>query len=334
MPPDFVPRFINSPFEDPGIFIPLRFRNQAVLMDMGDLSPLSPRDLLKISHAFVTHTHMDHFFGFDRLLRVLLGRGKHLNIYGPKGFLAQVEGKLSAYSWNLVKNYPESLMITAHELDDERIVSCSYSCLEGFSAVSDRIASPYKGVILEKPGFTVSGKILDHGIPVLGFLLEERFHIHIKKNALVDLGLSTGPWLTRFKQSLYGLEDPDTLFTVDGPENSPARSFGLKDLKEAITVITPGRKIAYVTDVAWHEENVRRILAFVRGVDRLFIEACFLEEHRAIAAEKQHLTARQAGEIAARAQVKQFDVFHFSPRYQGMENLLYLEARQAYERGG
>jgi ribonuclease Z len=108
----------------------------------------------------------------------------------------------------------------------------------------------------------------------------------------------------------------------------------LGELKEAITLITPGRKIAYVTDVAWHEENVRRILDFVSGVDRLFIEACFLDEHRQIAAEKQHLTARQAGEIAARSKAKQFDVFHFSPRYQGMEKALCEEARKAYERSG
>ncbi|MBU4318875.1 MAG: ribonuclease Z [Proteobacteria bacterium] len=333
MPPDLIPRFINGPFEDPGLFIPFRFRKEAVLMDMGDISPLPSKDILKINHAFVTHTHMDHFFGFDRLLRLLLGRDKHLHIYGPKGFLENTEAKLSAYSWNLVENYKESLRITAHEIREDRMVSRSYSCRERFSPGSETLESPFRGVILEKPGFTVSAKILDHGIPVLAFVVKERFHIHIKKNALMELGLSTGPWLTQFKKSLYGLEDPDSIVQVPAIEMGSAREFRLEELKQAITVITPGQKIAYVSDVAFHKENAERIIDFVRDADRLFIEACFLDQHKEIAGEKHHLTARQAGEIAARAKVKHFDIFHFSPRYQGQEQSLYEEARQAFTVG-
>ena len=52
--------------------------------------------------------------------------------------------------------------------------------------------------------------------------------------------------------------------------------------------------------------------------------------HKDIAAEKHHLTARQAGTLAARAGAKQFTVFHFSPRYSDQEYLLQKEAREAY----
>ena len=87
MRPTFSPRLINNPFDDPGLYIPFLYRNRAMLFDLGDLSGLTSRDLLKVSHVFVTHTHMDHFIGFDTLLRRLMGRAKTLHLYGPHGFL-------------------------------------------------------------------------------------------------------------------------------------------------------------------------------------------------------------------------------------------------------
>ena len=60
------------------------------------------------------------------------------------------------------------------------------------------------------------------------------------------------------------------------------------------------------------------------------MEAAFLEEDKQIAGTKNHLTARQAGEIAGKAQVKMFTPFHFSPRYQGRTHLLEIEAQNAY----
>ena len=52
MRPTFHPSLVNGPFEDPALFIPFFFEKRALLFDMGDLRPLVPKEILKITHAF------------------------------------------------------------------------------------------------------------------------------------------------------------------------------------------------------------------------------------------------------------------------------------------
>ena len=101
MPPLINPRLVNPPFGDPGLFAPFFHKKRALLFDLGDISSLSPKDILKITHCFVSHAHMEHFIGFDHLLRIMLGREKVLRLYGPERFTMfhfspRYEGKAEA----------------------------------------------------------------------------------------------------------------------------------------------------------------------------------------------------------------------------------------------
>lgn len=98
-------QLINGPFGDPVLYAEIMFERRGLLFDIGDIASLASRKLLRVSHVFVSHAHMDHFVGFDHLLRVLLGRDKTVAVYGPAGFIDQVEHKLHAYTWNVVQNY-------------------------------------------------------------------------------------------------------------------------------------------------------------------------------------------------------------------------------------
>ena len=331
MRPSFHPRLVNGPFDDPGLFIPFQFQNRAVIFDLGDINCLAPKDILKISHAFVSHTHMDHFIGFDRLLRLTLGRHKNISLYGPPGFLKNVEGKLAGYTWNLADkyNYPLSLRIT--EVHPQYTLCRSYRCRDRFKPVQDPVKQPFSGILHAEPTFKVSAAMFDHRIPCLGFSIRERFHVNIIKDGLNALGLTPGPWLTEFKQALYDQTDPASKFEAKFDRQKPPKQFVLGTLADKIARITSGQKISYITDVVYSQSNRKRIVTLVKGSDHLFIEAVFMERDREIAEKKQHLTARQAGQLAGKAQVKQLTVFHFSPRYTGMEEQLREEARAAYE---
>ncbi|MDY6830953.1 MAG: MBL fold metallo-hydrolase [Thermodesulfobacteriota bacterium] len=330
MRPTFHPLLVNHPFDDPCLFINFLFENSALAFDLGEINNLAPRDILKLTHIFVSHTHIDHFAGFDRFLRLALGRDREVHLFGPENFLSNISGKLRAYTWNLTDRYEKSLRLQVTEVTSRGMRTQKYRCQDRFAPTAPPRSSPWTGTLLEAPGFTISAVILDHGIPCLGFCLKERFHINIKKEALTARGLEPGPWLQSFKKALYEQAPPDTSITV--PAGDRIRTFELAVLARDIALITPGQKIVYITDVAFSPDNVERIMTFARNADHLFIEAYFLDADREAAREKKHLTAAQAGELAGRSGARRFTIFHVSPRYMDRLADIEQEARQAYDR--
>jgi ribonuclease Z len=188
------------------------------------------------------------------------------------------------------------------------------------------------GLLVDEANYRVYALVLDHGIPCLGFAVEEHRHVNVWKNRVEAMGFRVGPWLRDLKQAILRDDPDDTPFRVqwreDGSIHEAQRPLG--ELKAELTRIVPGQKIAYVTDVAWNEDNRAAILTLARAADIFYVEAAFLDEDAEVAASKRHLTAAQAGWLAREAGAKRMVPFHFSPRYSDREDALRLEAEASF----
>ncbi len=322
MKPSFHTRLLNNPFEDPGLYVRFLREGRALLFDLGFTTSLSVRDALKISGIFVSHTHIDHFIGFDNILRLHLKKENPLRLYGPEGFVEHIEGKLKSYTWNLIGDYP--LVIEVSEVNEKMITKAVFKAENSFKR-KELGTVPFNGILIKDSFFKISATVLNHQIPCLAFCLEEDYHINIDKAKLNSLNLPVGPWLGELKNAIRK-NISDSVFRINGKE------FTLAELKD-IASITRGQKLSYVVDVLGSEENIKRIVDLVKGSDVLYIEAYFLERDRERAKERYHLTAKEAGRVASEAGIRKLVVFHFSPKYIDAPEELEKEAEEGFRKG-
>lgn len=319
-------RLVNGPFDDPCLYLDFCFGRRGILFDLGDIGPLSARELLRVSHVFVSHAHMDHVAGFDRLLRVCLHRSAPLHLVGPLRFIDQVACRLCSYTWNLLDESSADFRIDAHEFDGERLHrAATFRARDGFRRAD--IAPPEYpgGVVLEEENIVVTSASLDHGTPSLAFALKQGLKVNIWRSALEALGLPVGPWLNDAKRAVVRGESDEYVLTIPGVTH-----IRLGEVRDSALRISEGQRIAYITDAADTAENRDKIVALARGVDELFIETAFLWDDRALAARTHHLTARAAGELAAMAGVGSVTGFHYSGRYLPDGEPLDTELRQTF----
>src|SRR6266550_555752 len=249
MRPIFHPSLVNGRYGDPTVYVETLFKTHSVLFDLGEIASLSPRKIQRVEQIFVSHAHIDHFIGFDHLLRLLVGREKTVHLYGPSGFAERVLHKLQAYRWNLVESYPCDLVFVVSELGTtDSITTTRFRLRKAFAAEPSVSRKAFAGVFSDQPTHRVSAAILEHGTPCLAFALQEAAHVNVWKNRLLECGLPVGPWLRSLKKTVVERRADDHLIHIDEAATSD-RLVPLASLRDLLTV-TAGQKIAYVIDVA------------------------------------------------------------------------------------
>jgi ribonuclease Z len=313
------PRLLNGQTGDPALLLSLRWQGRAVLIDLGRIDRTPSSVLLPIEAVFVSHAHMDHFMGFDQLLRLFLARDATLRLYGPSGLADCVAGKLAGYTWNLTDDYAFAVEVT--EIGADTLTTSRFAARQRFARELLGPVRPFTGVVMDDPVFTVTAAPLDHKIVSMAYAVTERMHLNVRPDALDTAGLAPGRWLNELKQAVRARADGTTPITVGPGDRRP-----LAELRDQLLTITPGQKIAYVVDTLFSPANARAIVRLAADADVFFCEAPFLEEDVEQAARRYHLTARQAGALARAARARRLQVFHFSPRYEGRYGDIFAES--------
>lgn len=312
-----VPVLVNGRSGDPALLLDLPQQGRAMLFDAGDLAALEGRALLRVTHLFLSHAHMDHLIGFDRLLRVNVGRQARIAVFGPPGTIARIGHKLRGYEWDLVDRIVPVLIFDVFELDAGDVLrGARFALQSGFEPEVLSEASVPGGVLLDEPGIRVRAALLAHHGPVLAFRAEEGMQATVQAEAIAARGWRTGPWVAALK---------DAMLSGMAEAHTPAGPMPFSALCDVVQTV-PGRAIGYVTDVADTPANRLAIAALVQNVELLFIEAPFLAAEAERARERGHLTARAAGEIARAAGAAVVEPFHLSPRHIAAEVLAELTA--------
>ncbi len=186
-----------------------------------------------------------------------------------------------------------------------------------FSVVlrDERAPMPIRLIEL-KPGRTLDAKqyevfafpVTHRGQGNFGFEFRERTHRPFLVEKAEALGIPAGP-----ERGLLVRGQPVAL--ADGRVVQPTDVLGEE---------VQGAKLVVVADVGRSEPLVE----LCRDADTLVIEATFIEEHAEEARSFGHITARQAAELAVRANVKSLILWHVSRRYRERDVL--AEARAVF----
>jgi len=319
------PSLVNGPFQDCALYVALRWQGDALLFDLGRLDRLNAASCLRLSHVFVSHTHMDHFMGFDQLLRLTLPRDRELTVCGPPGLIDNIAGKLAGYTWNLTESYLFRLVVL--ERHERHLARAGFRAATGFvrEPLPDLPSPP--GELVATAGFRVETATLNHRIPCLAFAVVEPRHLNVRSDVLQARGFRPGRWLSELKAAIRAEDDaaPIVVATEDG-----ARTIDAGALRRELVDDRPGQRVTYVVDTLFEPESAERIVALASSADVFYCESRFLDVDRDEAEKRHHLTARQAGFLARAAGARRLEVLHFSPRYQGMAQAFHTEARAEY----
>jgi ribonuclease Z len=156
-----------------------------------------------------------------------------------------------------------------------------------------------KGKFFENDDFLLEALPLEHGIPTIGFNFVEKDKRKIDMKKVKKLGLPEGPLLGK-------LQDGKSI-NFEGKKIKP----------EQVTYLEKGKKITVITDTLLCNNCYK----LAKDADLLVCEATYSSKLEGKGEEYNHMTAKQAAQIANKADVKKLILTHFSARYKNTQEI-------------
>lgn len=181
-----------------------------------------------------------------------------------------------------------------------------YSCMyrENIHVVEHPVKK--EGLVQDDGKFRIEAAFLDHGVENIGWRVTEPDAIKFHKEELKKLGIDGPAVRTLEKEGKLQVEDRWVLL-------------------DEVSHLRPGDAFAYVVDT----RPCKAALHLAQNAKMLLCESTYLDEHRQLAEEYKHMTAKQAAQLARDASVETLILTHFSARYRDL-SLLEKEARTIF----
>jgi ribonuclease BN (tRNA processing enzyme) len=306
---------VGGVFGDPLVHVRLRRQKQSLLFDLGDPARLAAKVAHQVTAIFLSHAHIDHIGGFPWFLRSRIGPFPPCRIFGPPETIRRIESFLNAVTWDRIDD--RGPVFEVFEIDERSLRSARLQ--PGKKKIDLERIPIADGVVLRQESFTIKAAVCDHGIPSIAYALLLPREITIRKERLAAARLPPGPWLGSLKKCISA-DTPDAEIAL--PDGRTAMA---GDLAKELTIIRPGKKLAYAADMADTPENRKKVTELARSAHTFFCESAFTMADKAKALATQHLTTLAAVTIARDAGVEQLIPFHFSKRYEHNSGPIYDE---------
>lgn len=165
---------------------------------------------------------------------------------------------------------------------------------ETIQVVEHPVSQP--GLVQDDGRFRIEATFLEHGIDNIGWRITEPCERKFDQKALNARGIRG--------MSVRELIEKGAV-TIDGVTTT----------LEDVSWIRQGDSIAVVIDTRYCPNAIE----IARDAKILLCESTYLDEHRDLAHDHFHLTAKQAATLAKEANVKKLILTHFSARYQNLD---------------
>lgn len=315
---------VNGSTGDPALFIDYPGRDNALLFDAGENGSLELKRLGDLEAVFITHHHVDHFMGLDRIVRANLDADKILHVFGPTGTIRKVHDRIKSYEYQY---FPfQKIILKVHDLLPGRLQVGLLECTRHFPEPHIQESAWPGPVVYANADLAIEAVPVDHTVPCLAFALVEKTGYHPDPARLATGALRPGRWVSEALNLLRSGAPADTPLEIQGGR------YTLGTLGEQYFTISRGARIAYVTDTAWSEAVFPGLLKLARRAHRLYCDSYYAQAQSRQAATHRHMTATQAAEFAQQAKVDELVLMHLAPRYAGRYEALVEEARAIFPR--